>query len=565
MKKIIRITAILAVLCLSLFLVVSNNMREVKADETISDLSYSRSENLLDLANLDYDTSEESYSTIKKIYLPKDNTPLVIIICYGDTDARGPKLSVNFYDIDFELVGSYNTSTENNVSSQGMTYQLYQISASNIPSNAFSFSIEEISFDYGAFDLDDETNGAWIMAYRGSNTEYELIDFEEYTGLIDIQNNSYVFEVSYANPLTEANIKSCIDAEDDYAGNLKDSLVINASEYLSSSSTIGVYPVSVSVSDGHNTTLCTIYIHVVDKIKPVITGPDSIRIPVFTHVNKDILTESFTATDVYDGDLTDSIDVVSSFSSNPGSIFSESITLKVLDHSKNYDTKTVLVEYYDSIPPVITGPSTIMIGYKAKQTLAQIVASNLSITDDLEPHPIISYPTDEYTGHESKVGTYSVVVQATDSSEVPVTHSLSITISDTIKPVIFINSYVIETISSVTLSKEDIDDLLYASNVLSNGRIYTSTVLNDTYTGHENEKGHYIYQVKYVDQETQEEIIKAFQINVNNDTYVVSKVDDAVKSYSLLEIGVLASMTFIFVGATILLVKKGRKLKSLIQ
>ena len=143
MKKIIRITAILAVLFLSLFLVVSNNMREVKADETISDLSYSKSENLLDMANLDYDTNEEFYSTIKKIYLPKDNTPLVILICYGDTDARGPKLSVNFYDIDFELVGSYNTSTENNVSSQGMTYQLYQISTSNIPSNAFHSALKK--------------------------------------------------------------------------------------------------------------------------------------------------------------------------------------------------------------------------------------------------------------------------------------------------------------------------------------------------------------------------------------------------------------------------------------
>ena len=563
--KTVKITAILAVLCLSLFLIIGNNMRAVKADETISDLSYSKSENLLDMANLDYDTNEESYSTIKKIYLPKDNTPLVILICYGDTDARGPVLEVNFYDIDFELIDTYSDNTENNISEQGLNYQLFSIPNSNIPSNAFSFSIEEISFDYGTFDLSDASNGAWVMAYRGNEEEYDLIDFEEYTGLIDIKNNSYVFEVSYDNPLTEETIKSCIDAQDDYAGNLKDSLVVDATDYLASTSTIGVYPVSVSVSDGHNTELGTIYIHVVDKIKPVITGPESIRIPVFTHVTKSILTESFTATDVYDGDLTDSIDVISSFSANPGSIYSESITLKVLDNSNNFDTKTVLVEYYDSIPPVITGPSTILIGYKAKQTLQQIVATNMSITDDLEPHPIVSYPTDDYTGNESKVGTYDVVVQATDSSEVPVTHSFAITVSDEIKPVIFINSYVIETISSITLSKEDIDDLLYASNVLSNGRIYTSTVLNDTYTGHENEKGHYIYQVKYVDQETNEEIIKAFQINVTNDTYVVSKVDEVTRIYSTTEIGILASMTVTFIAVAIIMIEKGKKLKSLTQ
>ena len=58
------------------------------------------------MENLDYDPDEQNYTSIKKIYLPKGNTPLVILICYGETDARGPSLSVNFYDIDFELIGT---------------------------------------------------------------------------------------------------------------------------------------------------------------------------------------------------------------------------------------------------------------------------------------------------------------------------------------------------------------------------------------------------------------------------------------------------------------------------
>ena len=277
-----------------------------------------------------------------------------------------------------------------------------------------------------------------------------------------------------------------------------------------------------------------------------------------------MLKESFSATDVYDGDITSSIDVVSTFESHPTSIFEETITLKVLDSSNNFDTKSVLVEYYDSIPPVITGPETIMIGYKAQKTIEQIVASNLSITDDLEPHPIISYPTDEYSGNENKVGTYSVVVEARDTSGTPVTHPLSITVSDTIKPVIFINSYIIETIDSITLSREDIDNLLYASNVLTNGRVYSSVILNDTYTGHENEKGHYIYQVKYIDNETNEEIIKAFQINVNNDSYVVSKVADVNKTFSNLEIIILSALTVSFVVISVLMLRRAKKMKSLL-
>ena len=563
MKKIVKITAIIAVLCLSLLLLNNNNARNVMADETISDLSYSYSDNLLDFFNLVYDNNLEEYKTVKKIYLPKANTPLVIAICYGESDAREPSISVNFYDIDFELISTYHDNSEDSIANDGVSYQFYSIPVASIPLNAFSFSIESLAFGVNDLNL-DEDDTAWVMAYRGSSPVYDYIEYEEYTGLIDIRNNNYVLEVSYANPLTEANIISCLDAEDDYAGNLKSSLVVDASEYLDSASTIGVYPVNVSVSDGHNTELGTIYIHVVDKVKPVITGPSSIRIPVFTSVTKAILTESFTATDVYDGDLTSSIDVVSSFNSHPTFITSETITLKVLDKSKNYDTKTVLVEYYDSIPPVIAGPSTILIGYKARTPLETLVTERLTITDDLEPHPIISYPTDEYTGHENRVGTYNVVVQATDSSEVPVTHALSITVSDTIKPVIFINSYVIDTIASVTLSREDIDDLLYASNVLTNGRIYESTILNDTYTGHENEKGHYIYQVKYVDQETNEEIIKAFQINVDYDTYVVSKVDSKEPSLALV-IGTVIVACFIVGLGTLLIIKKKRKIKSIIK
>ena len=91
----------------------------------------------------------------------------------------------------------------------------------------------------------------------------------------------------------------------------------------------------------------------------------------------------------------------------------------------------------------------------------------------------------------------------------------------------------------------------------------SATVLNDTYTGHENEKGHYIYQVKYVDQETNEEIIKAFQINVTNDTYVVSKVDEVTRIYSTTEIGILAAMTITFIAVAIIMIEKGKKLKNL--
>lgn len=562
MKKKIFIAIVIAALCFSIAIMTSGG-KKVHADETISDLSYSYSSNLLDLYEFEYDSSNELYHTLKKIYLPKSNDPLVIVLCYGSSDARYPTLCVNFYDIDFDLCGSYNNNQEDVIENNGLSYRFYSIPANEIPTRAFSFEIEELSFEAGDFEIsvDDDI---WVMAYRGTSQIFEYVDYEPYTGLIDINNNEFVLEVSYANPLTRENILSCLDAEDDYAGNLKSSLTIGADEYLSNASKIGTYPVSVSVSDGHNTTLGNIYIHVVDKIKPVITGPDSIRIPVFTNVTKAMLKESFSATDVYDGDITSSIDVVSTFESHPTSIFEETITLKVLDSSNNFDTKSVLVEYYDSIPPVITGPETIMIGYKAQKTIEQIVASNLSITDDLEPHPIISYPTDEYSGNENKVGTYSVVVEARDTSGTPVTHPLSITVSDTIKPVIFINSYIIETIDSITLSREDIDDLLYASNVLTNGRIYSSVILNDTYTGHENEKGHYIYQVKYIDNETNEEIIKAFQINVNNDSYVVSKVADVNKTFSNLEIIILSALTVSFVVISVLMLRRAKKMKSLL-
>ena len=39
--KITKLTAIIAVLCLALLFLINNNVRDAKADETISDLSYS--------------------------------------------------------------------------------------------------------------------------------------------------------------------------------------------------------------------------------------------------------------------------------------------------------------------------------------------------------------------------------------------------------------------------------------------------------------------------------------------------------------------------------------------
>ena len=90
-----------------------------------------------------------------------------------------------------------------------------------------------------------------------------------------------------------------------------------------------------------------------------------------------------------------------------------------------------------------------------------------------------------------KVDDYQITIKATDDEKNVAQKTITVKVEDKIPPVIFIDNYRIELTDGVTITLEDITNLLYSNGVLESGRHYKARIVSDTYTNHQNIDGNY--------------------------------------------------------------------------
>ena len=550
-KKLFLFTLLL----LPLFILSFVGTKDVKA-LTLSDLSYAKGENLIDRENLEY-SSLTTLSTINKVYLPIKYGDLCFQLDeeYCDNYVR---FMFTFYDIDFNEVGSYDTGYLQFTELNGKSFACYAIDLAEYENI--------ISFDVSVYPVSPMPVGETppLMATYNSYPLDEYIEFERAVGIFDLSNeNIPTLEVEYNYPLSESDIKELLSCYDGYSGNISEYLSVDVSNYLTNKTTKGKYTVSVSITDGGgNTQTGSFYIQVVDKDIPLIAGPSTLNYPVNTTITDSMILSNYTASDGYDGDLTGDILITTSYTSVPNSLTQETITLRVEDESGNAGTFTVTLNFYDNVPPVISAPDNLTYGYQVELLLSEITTSNVTVTDNFDLNPTLTIDSDSYSGNERRCGTYSVTFKAIDKSGNISTKTIQITVSDQIKPVIFLNTYAIKVTASVNLERLDFDNLLYTAGVLKRNKNYTAKVLKDTYTGHEEDAGNYVYQVRYVDEDGAE-IVKTFQINVDYDTYKINA--NARKQLSYKTIMILVASPVVLVSGIVVFVSIRRKRKAKIS
>ncbi len=175
------------------------------------------------------------------------------------------------------------------------------------------------------------------------------------------------------------------------------------------------------------------------------------------------------------------------------------IDIELLDESNNVASYTLTINVVDSIPPTLSGPSTLQYGYQHEVAIESIiemleVSDNVSIIDISDVYVI----SNELSNKVTKTGEFNIVFGVLDESGLETTFTVKIILVDDQLPIIFVDDYIVKINQNVTFTHQDALKLLRHSNQLTDEDYEVKTLINE-YEGNEHIPGMYLYQVQFKD------------------------------------------------------------------
>lgn len=373
------------------------------------------------------------------------------------------------------------------------------------------------------------------IPYSGLNSYLDPFVFEE----IDIDEKIPVFDgyegkitSNVESPITADEVKSLLKVVDEVDGDLTDRIVVESDEYSENNRILGIYPIIFSCTDNSgNKASITINVQVVDVTLPVIEGPEIIETSISKPIKNNDLLSLYTASDNYDGNLSSQI----AFTKNNYDTADKTRTgtyeviLSVKDTSKNVQYKTVQVVIKDDIKPLISGPVEYIKNYNNPLSLADIM-SKLLVNDNIDGDlsSKLTIVEDNYSGNESKVGTYTVILNVTDNAgNTSNNFKIMIYVEDNEDPVFYINSIIISTHAFESLTEENIENYLVQTSMINRYDNYNLEIVEDDYKGNQRIPGTYkmVVRVKYSNG-NEEDINLAIYVNDNEHDFVNEQLKD---------------------------------------
>lgn len=181
---------------------------------------------------------------------------------------------------------------------------------------------------------------------------------------------------------------------------------------------------------------------------------------------QEIISSHVYSIDDVDGDISGGILIEEDgYSSFIGEVGNYSVTLSSTDSSNNTSYFELIIIVKDEIAPIITGNETIDVNINHLYSIEEVIASNLVITDDYDGVLTYQILTDNYTENKSIVGSYTVTINAVDSSSNETSKTVTINVIDYDSPVL-VSSDIYETDITVFESLDDIvSTLVFTDNV----------------------------------------------------------------------------------------------------
>lgn len=340
----------------------------------------------------------------------------------------------------------------------------------------------------------------------GSAHEVQLEEGSSFTGfepyvegeLIDtsapyFQNAGTVISY-YDSPIAITEIQSALTAYDSVDGDVTNSISLITDGYTGHIDTLGVYDCVFEVSDAaNNISQVTIKVEIVDVLAPVFSDIGTVQaVYPNTYSTNDVLA-MLSASDNYDGDLSSSITMINdNYTAGSNIVGTYTMEFEVTDSSGNGQTYLQEIEVVDNDYPIITGVTSLSVGYDEVVTREQIL-TNINYTDnyDSQENLEIVLDSDNYTSNSTTLGNYEMIFSVTDSSGNKTIQAVTINVVDGIGPVVYFNSSIIQTYTDTVMELPDFTQLLINTNEIEGDMDYYVTVRYDSYTRNYNTPGTY--------------------------------------------------------------------------
>lgn len=422
----------------------------------------------------------------------------------------------------FKLIGaSQDEATDFNNIEINFSYSdtTLTVTPSSTTSFVYSETEDTVIQDYGS--LDDF--GIYILYVENNETSYPVM------------NGQTAIVTNVDNPISIESIKAgitCIDNED---GDITDSIIVVEDNYTANKNIVGTYIIKLSCSDSsNNTSTLEVNVKVCDVTAPVITGPDTYNAKISVLTPASTIQSLLSVSDNYStGNKLNLSIKQNGYQANYNKVGTYTIIFEASDESGNKSTHTVSVIVKDDISPVFTGPVTILKNASDTLTINDI-KSQLTANDNVDGNVTsrITIISDGYTGYGAKKGTYEIEFEVTDLSGNKATHIINITVSDNIPPVFYVDNYFIQVSQLITLSNDDIINLLIASGQIDNSSNRTVRFITNSYLGNENSVGIYPVSINVRSNTGEEDVINvAVQVTEDNTDNDIIEVPGTVDNW----------------------------------
>lgn len=388
-----------------------------------------------------------------------------------------------------------------------------------------------------------------------------------------LQGQQVHFVTSIDDPNPVSYFQGFLKAIDETDGDITSRIYVVSDDYTANTNQLGIYKIVFGVKDlSNNESQLETFVTILDNTKPVITGNTAtVQISYTKTYDVQAFRATLTATDNYDTIPNSAITILSdNYTSNKTKLGTYTVVFEAKDTSNNSITFTKNIEVIDDIAPVFNGSTTITKNSNTILTLNQI-KGQLTATDFIEGNKTdqIRVIEDNFTGNGNKVGSYTVTFEVADSKGNKATRVVTVTVSDKLGPVWFIQDGVsINLVPPASITREQLIDLLIATNQI---KITAQTTFNftlDEYVGNENIPGVYSMVLELQDTAGNEQL-HAFSVVVleteeDQEVIVVDEAKDLIETVTVwikenkLTAGLILVGAFLLIGGLVVVVNSNQ-------
>ena len=414
----------------------------------------------------------------------------------------------------------------------GLPSNFYIISSKNLKGN--SKATENYELDGTSISSILQIDGVLGIPLTKDNSNldpFEIVEKEMDDKVPVINGYEGILNVNVDEPTSVSEIKKLIKAIDEVDGDLTDDIIIESDEYTQNNHILGTYPIVFSVTDkSGNKASLTINVKVTDISCPILEGPEEINTTISDPISNSKILQKYTATDNYDGTISDKITFYRNNYENADKtkVGSYEVILSIKDSSYNVTYKTIKINILDNIKPLISGPSEYVKDYNNPLTLSTIM-DGLTATDNTDGDLTneIRIVEDKYTGNESKLGTFNITFNVTDKSgNISNNFIVTVKVEDNKEPVFYISNIIISTHAFENLSLENIESYLIQSALINKYEDYSLNIIENEYEKNKKIPGTYKMLIRVNYSSGNEEDIK-LSIFVNDNDHNLSNINSS--------------------------------------